>query len=238
LSSNPFDPAKNVALSREEEADLFNQFYASTSEHEKDIIRDKIIMSNTGFVLKTAMYYSQSSPTYYHDFVSAGFEGLLIAFDKFDLSKGYRFLSYSGFWIRERVLRAMASFRTVSVPAVNQQVQAKVNKLRSRGVSEREISTHFKPEQETLVKRMMQYPYLTYSMDDLEHELQSMDVDLESPDHEMVQGLLEELPDDLKLATENFMNGEPHDAEKLQIALELLRGQMGVTLPLETCGGS
>jgi len=226
--SNPFDPAKNVALSREEETELFNQYYSSeTSDAEKERIRDRIIMSNTGFVLKTAMYYSQSSPTYYHDFVSAGFEGLLIAFEKFDLSKGYRFLSYSGFWIRERVLRAMASFRTVSVPAVNQQVQAKVNKLRSRGVSEVGIMDHFKPEQEALVKRMMQYPYLTYSMDDLSHELQDLDVNTDSPDQEKMMELLQELPDDLRKAAENYMNDEEYDDGKLQIALELLRVGLG-----------
>ena len=230
--SNLFDPSKNASISKQEEADLFREFHdPQTSEKRKKEIRDKIITSNTGFVLKTAQYYAAKSPTFYEDFVSAGFEGLLVAFEKYKPETGYRFLTYAGFWIRERVLKTMSTFRIVMVPSINQQIQSKLERLRNQGVSETEILNHFKEEQHSLVLRMMQNPYLTYSLEDLTEEVSEPEVDLLSPDYHLVSELVKELPSRLQEEVSLFLSGQPYDEDLMEEALSYLRERIGCELP-------
>ena len=233
--SNLFDPAKNTFLSKAEEVKMFAEYHSLPETNpRKTQVRERIIMSNTGFVLKTAQYYAAKSPTFYEDFVSAGFEGLLVAFDKYRPETGYRFLTYAGFWIRERILKTMSTFRIVMVPSVNQQIQAKVDRLRNRGLTESEIMEQFRAEQHTLVVRMMQNPYLTYSIEDLDEELSIPEVDLESPDYALLMELRKDLSLPLQENLNLFLSGGSYDQAKLEQALDYLRSALNVSLPEES----
>ncbi len=233
--ANLFDPQKNKSLSRQEEVELFRQHdHPDASPAEKQRIRDKIITSNTGFVLKTAKYYAHKSPTFYEDFISAGFEGLLLAFDKFDRTKGYRFLSYAGFWVRERVLRTMSTFRIVTVPVVNQQVQAKIDRLRAAGLREPQVLAMFRPEQHRLVTRMMENSYRTFSMDEmLENTGDESEEDLVELD--LVRGevgdAMARLSEKHRKVLEAFLHEEDVNEEVLQDALVHLREKLLVDEP-------
>ena len=227
--SNLFDPAKNTFLSKAEEVKMFAEYRSlQETNPRKTQVRERIIMSNTGFVLKTAQYYAAKSPTFYEDFVSAGFEGLLVAFDKYRPETGYRFLTYAGFWIRERILKTMSTFRIVMVPSVNQQIQAKVDRLRNRGLTESEIMEQFRAEQHTLVVRMMQNPYLTYSIEDLDEELSIPEVDLESPDYALLMELRKDLSLPLQENLNLFLSGGSYDQAKLEQALDYMRQALGI----------
>lgn len=58
------------------------------------------------FVHTMAKKYTRNHYQYYEDFVAAGYEGALIAWEKFKDTKwekqGYKYSSYSWWWIRER----------------------------------------------------------------------------------------------------------------------------------------
>ena len=62
--------------------------------------RDKLLTSNMRFVIKIASQYLNKGLEY-EDLISEGYLGLMKALDHFDVSKGYHFISYAVWWIRQ-----------------------------------------------------------------------------------------------------------------------------------------
>ena len=67
---------------------------------------DEALKQVAPFVHTLAKKYTRNHHQYYQDFVSAGYEGALVAWNKFHDTKwekqGYRYSSYAYWWIRER----------------------------------------------------------------------------------------------------------------------------------------
>ena len=88
-------------LSREEEYDLAIKAVAG----DKDA-QDKLIKANLRFVVNVAKkYQNQGLPLM--DLVSEGNIGLMNAVERFDATKGYHFISYAVWWIRQAILKAV-----------------------------------------------------------------------------------------------------------------------------------
>jgi RNA polymerase primary sigma factor len=88
-------------LSREEE------YEAAKAAAQGDIYaRNKLINSNLRFVLSVAKKY-QGFGVPLSDLVNEGNVGLIQAADKFDVDRGYRFISYAVWWIRQSILKAL-----------------------------------------------------------------------------------------------------------------------------------
>lgn len=68
--------------------------------------REKIVNANLRFVVNVAKQY-QNQGMDLADLISEGNIGLLVAIDKFDESKGYHFISYAVWWIRQSILKAL-----------------------------------------------------------------------------------------------------------------------------------
>lgn len=90
-------------LSREEELSLWRQY---KYEHNMKA-RDKIISANLKFVASVAKPY-QGLGLSYSDLIAEGNIGLIKALDKFDGERGYKFISYSVWWIRQMILEALS----------------------------------------------------------------------------------------------------------------------------------
>lgn len=88
-------------LSREEE----NQLAIKAASGDKEA-RAKIVRSNLRFVVNVAKQY-QNRGLEFADLVNEGNIGLLNAIDKFDVNKGYHFISYAVWWIRQAILKAV-----------------------------------------------------------------------------------------------------------------------------------
>ena len=69
--------------------------------------KEKIVKSNLRFVITIAKKY-QNHGLDLEDLISEGNIGLLIAIEKFEPSKGYKFISYAVWWIRQSILRAIS----------------------------------------------------------------------------------------------------------------------------------
>lgn len=88
-------------MSREEEYEL-----ALKAQQGNILARDRIVKANLRFVVTVAKKY-QSNAFELNDLINEGNIGLMIAIDKFDPEKGYHFISYAVWWIRQTILKAI-----------------------------------------------------------------------------------------------------------------------------------
>jgi len=88
-------------LSREDE-DKYARLAAKGDQH----ARDMLVKSNLRFVVNVAKkYQNQGMPL--SDLISEGNIGLMNAIERYDVDKGYHFISYAVWWIRQAILKAI-----------------------------------------------------------------------------------------------------------------------------------
>lgn len=98
-------------LTREEELDL-----AIKAKNGDSAAKNKIINSNLRFVIQVAKKF-QNRGLELEDLISEGNIGLLMAIDKFEPSRGYHFISYAVWWIRQSILKAVSEkSRAIRLP--------------------------------------------------------------------------------------------------------------------------
>jgi RNA polymerase primary sigma factor len=68
--------------------------------------KEKLIVSNLRFVVSIAVKY-QNLGLPLMDLINEGNMGLLRAVEKFDVTKGFKFISYARWWIRHFILKAI-----------------------------------------------------------------------------------------------------------------------------------
>lgn len=124
-------------LSNDEETELAVKAASGDSA-----AREKIINANLRFVVNVAKKY-QNHGLDLVDLISEGNMGLLTAIDKFDVSKGYHFISYAVWWIRQSVLKAVCEKgRSIRLP------MNRVNELIQIEKARKNIGTNKTEEQE------------------------------------------------------------------------------------------
>jgi RNA polymerase primary sigma factor len=105
------DINKIPLLSRDEETDL-----ALKAKNGNIAAKNKIVNANLRFVVNVAKKY-QNHGLDLPDLISEGNIGLLTAIDRFDVDKGYHFISYAVWWIRQSILKAICEkSRAIRLP--------------------------------------------------------------------------------------------------------------------------
>jgi RNA polymerase primary sigma factor len=90
-----------VPISREEEDEIAQKAISGDIQ-----AREKLIKSNLRFVVNIAKRY-QGKGLHLNDLISEGNLGLVTAVEHFDPSKGYHFITYAVWWIRQAILKAI-----------------------------------------------------------------------------------------------------------------------------------
>ncbi len=130
------DINKIPLLTREEENDL-----AVKAARGDEKAKHKIVNANLRFVVNVAKKY-QNRGLDLTDLISEGNIGLLTAIERFDVTKGYHFISYAVWWIRQAILKAICEkSRPIRLPLnrANELVQIeKARKTLSGNKSEEE----------------------------------------------------------------------------------------------------
>ena len=111
---------------------------------------NKLIESNLRFVLSIAKEYTYTGVPL-EDLISEGNLGLMRAVDKFDETRGFRFISYAVWWVKQAILQsAYENGNSVRLPvnrinAINKVVRATeaLTKELSREPSIKEISDYY-----------------------------------------------------------------------------------------------
>ena len=105
------DINKIPLLTREEENNL-----AEKAKKGDKAAKDKIVVANLRFVVNIAKKY-QNHGLDLTDLISEGNIGILTAIEKFEPAKGYHFISYAVWWIRQSILKAICEkSRTIRLP--------------------------------------------------------------------------------------------------------------------------
>ncbi|MCX7948640.1 MAG: RNA polymerase sigma factor RpoD/SigA [Treponemataceae bacterium] len=99
--------------------------------------RDKLAAANLRFVVNVAKkYQNQGIPL--SDLISEGNIGLLHAIERYDVNKGYHFISYAVWWIRQAILKAICEkSRMIRLPLnrANELVQIEKARRTMEGTS-------------------------------------------------------------------------------------------------------
>jgi RNA polymerase primary sigma factor len=106
------DVRKNSTITAEKELEL-----AKLIEKGNQRALNQLVEANLRFVIKIAKeYQNQGVPL--ADLISEGNYGLITAAQKFDHTKGYRFISYAVWWIKQAIKHCLnENSRTVRLPA-------------------------------------------------------------------------------------------------------------------------
>lgn len=93
--------------------------------------RDLILTSNMRFVIKVAAQYRNRGLDF-EDLISEGYLGLMKALEHFDVAKGYHFISYAVWWIRQSILKAILDTgRTIRLPVNKEQELRQIKKAKN-----------------------------------------------------------------------------------------------------------
>ena len=101
-------------LSRMDEIDLFTRIKQGDEE-----AREKVITSNLRFVVSVAREYKDYGLSLL-ELVSEGNVGLLEAVKRFDETRGFKFITYAVWWIRQAILKALAESGRIARPPMSQ----------------------------------------------------------------------------------------------------------------------
>ena len=93
--------------------------------------RAKLIEANLRFVITVAYeYQNQGVPLV--DLISAGNVGLITAAERFDEKRGFKFISYAVWWIRQSILQTLAEHaRVVRLPLNRVELLRRISRYRS-----------------------------------------------------------------------------------------------------------
>lgn len=118
------DIGRENLISVDEEVELARRIREGDQE-----ARDRLVLANVRFVVSVAKQY-QNQGLSLTDLISEGNLGLIKAAEKFDETRGFRFISYAVWWIRQSILQAIAEqSRTVRLPLNQVGLLSKINKV-------------------------------------------------------------------------------------------------------------
>lgn len=127
-------------LTREQEVELARRIKAGDEEALQILVR-----ANLRFVVSVAKRYINQG-LMLSDLINEGNLGLLKAADRFDEKRGYRFISYAVWWIRQSIMQSLLDkSRTIRLPQNQTALLIKIS--RTRAVLQREGVPHPDPGQ-------------------------------------------------------------------------------------------
>ena len=135
------DIAKIKMLTPEQEKEIAKQAKEGNKQ-----AREKLINANLRFVVSVAKQY-QGQGLDLMDLIQAGNYGMIKAAEKFDVDRGFRFISYAVWWIRQSITQSLSDLsRTIRLPLSQIHSASKIKKA----IAKFESLNERKPSEEEL----------------------------------------------------------------------------------------
>lgn len=134
--------AREPMLTPDEEAMLAQTIHKGGKEAER--ARDRLVSGNLRFVVSVAKQYQHQGISL-TDLINEGNMGLVKAAEKFDETRGFKFISYAVWWIRQSIMEALAvKSRIVRMPLNQVGIYGRVAKISEQFYQEhgRQPSVH------------------------------------------------------------------------------------------------
>jgi RNA polymerase primary sigma factor len=198
LESYLKDISKIPLISAEEERELARRI-KSGDEHAKK----KLVEANLRYVISVANNYAGYGIPL-EDLINEGNLGLIEAARRFDETRGFKFISYAVWWIRQAILSAVAAqSRIIKIPMNRQSMLQKIGKIQNGFLQENgrlpttpEIATELGVDNQQVIRTLVgaSTPISLESPVRIGEDFRLMDV-LEDqgqpyPDEYMYRGLL------------------------------------------------
>ena len=132
-------------LSRDEECELARGIHSNDNES-----LHRLVKANLRFVVSIAKEYAHYG-VLLEDLINEGNLGLLKAAQRFDETRGYKFISYAVWWIRQSILAALANHSKIVRMPLN---RARVLNQIKKASGELQQSLRRKPEPEEIAIRL------------------------------------------------------------------------------------
>ena len=171
--------------------------------------RDRLIEANLRFVVKVALKYRNQGVAL-ADLISAGNVGLITATERFDETRGFKFISYAVWWIRQSILQTLSEQgRLIRLPINRSDLLRRITNFTAqqqkdtgRVPTEQEIAKEFDLTEDQVIDTLAYSPTV-FSLDKPIHKEDIAFRDLiadknqASPDEEVFRNALSEDIEDL-----------------------------------------
>jgi RNA polymerase primary sigma factor len=106
----------SILITAQEEVDLAVIIANNENPREVEKAIEKLVTANLRFVVSVAKQY-QNQGMSLPDLINEGNVGLVKAAERFDHTKGFKFISYAVWWVRQSILQALAeNSRQIRLP--------------------------------------------------------------------------------------------------------------------------
>ena len=147
---------------------------------------EELVSANLRFVISVAKDY-QNSGLPLTDLISEGNYGLITAAKRFDHTKGYKFISYAVWWIRQSILQSLnENGRMVRLPA------NVINKITKNKKELEKMGANFQENNYDTNSLENNYPYVlslsSHLNEDGDELIETIeDTSVKSPDHDLIK---------------------------------------------------
>jgi RNA polymerase primary sigma factor len=206
-------------ISTDEEVELAQRIHKGDQE-----ALDRLTRANLRFVVSVAKQY-QNQGLALNDLINEGNLGLIKAAQKFDETRGFKFISYAVWWIRQSILQAISEqSRIVRMPLNQVGFQSKL----SKAIVSFEQEFERRPSAEELAEILG--TDLEKVQDALDTNRKKVSVDAPFQDDES-NSLIDIMQDESAPGTDNSMERESLSSD-LEAALAVLNGRERMVLKM------
>ena len=127
--------SREPRLTVEEEIELSKKIHAGDR-----VALEKMVKAKLRFVVTVANQYKDQGLLSLPDLINEGNVGLIRAAEKFDETRGFKFISYAVWWIRERILQALAEEQKHNSRQLSGELPSPDNLIAPSGLSDETAS--------------------------------------------------------------------------------------------------
>lgn len=128
MKTNNIYPTNNTPYTKEQETQLFNEYFSTPSSRVKKSIKDKLVLNQVSQVISIAKTFRDSDDI--DDLIQEGMVAVLIAFNKYNLDHDTKFSTYVRPAINGHLIRYLQKNKALRLPDRTPKILKQINKAK------------------------------------------------------------------------------------------------------------